>query len=374
MGKKKVFFILSSLRAGGAERVYWLICQHFNPQNYEICLVILNTRDRFLSIDLENVRVIDLNTIKASLSFFNLYRIIKKEKPDAIFTAGGQIDIVVSLLSYFVNVPLLIARSTSIPGERIKYANSKAKLVGELSRRLSLYSRFNNIICQTQEMKEAWIENKKAPNQKLVVIPNPVNYSSIQSVRTIDRNDVKLIIVATLSMVKGINRLLEIVSLLPKNFSLTIAGDGKEAADIKANITRLGLDERVHMVGQVKNVLELMAVHDIFVLTSFVEGFPNVTLEALSVGIPVVSFQVSGISDLILNDFNGYAVNQGDIMGFRDRLVEASLKNWDKSLIRQDVHKRYAIEPIVKMYEDLICDQTTQEKQTIDNYENISNR
>ena len=352
--KKKIFFILSSLRAGGAERVYWLICQHFNPQKYEVCLVVLNTRDRFLSVDLKNVRIIDLNAVKASSSFFKLYRLFKKEKPYAVFTAGGQIDIVISLLSNVVKVPFLIARSTSIPGERIKYANAKAKLIGNFSNRFSLYSRFNHIICQTEEMKTAWMANKKGLNGRLIVIPNPVSYSSVKSTRLINKDEVKLIIVATLSLVKGISRLMEIVSLLPGNFSLTIAGSGSQAADIRSNINRRGLQERVHMVGQVKNVLELMAEHDIFVLTSFVEGFPNAALEALSVGLPVVSFQVSGISDLIIDDFNGYIISQGDLIGFKKRLVEASSKNWDRERIREDVERRYAIEPIVKMYENLI--------------------
>jgi glycosyltransferase involved in cell wall biosynthesis len=354
MIKKKIFFILSSLRAGGAERVYWLICQHFNPQNYEVCLVVLHTKDRFFSIKLENVRVINLATAKASASFFSLYSLIKKEKPYAIFSAGGQIDLVLSLLSHIIKVPFLIARSTSIPGERIKYANSKAKLVGSISKMMSPYSRFNSIICQTEEMKTAWLANRKGLNGKLIVIPNPVSYCGIKSTHCMNKDKVKLIIVATLSLVKGINRLIEIVSLLPENFFLTIAGSGKEAAVIQDDINTRGLQERIQMVGQVKDVLELMAEHDIFVLTSFVEGFPNVALEALSVGLPVVSFQVSGISELIIDDFNGYMVNQGDLIGFKNRLVEASLKNWDRDRIREHVQRRYAIEPIVKMYEGLI--------------------
>jgi glycosyltransferase involved in cell wall biosynthesis len=98
----------------------------------------------------------------------------------------------------------------------------------------------------------------------------------------------------------------------------------------------------------------MIATHDILVITSFVEGFPNVSLEALSVGIPVVSFKVSGISELIVEGFNGYAVEKDELKEFKNCLIKASVTGWNKKLIKEDVVNRYDIEPIVKMYEKLI--------------------
>ena len=58
--KKKVYFILSHLGAGGSERVFWILAQYFNKSNYEVSLVILDSRDRFFSTALEHVNIINV--------------------------------------------------------------------------------------------------------------------------------------------------------------------------------------------------------------------------------------------------------------------------------------------------------------------------
>ena len=203
-------------------------------------------------------------------------------------------------------------------------------------------------------MRDAWRESPRMDSQKLIVIPNPVinNNNSCKKVQHSD--EMKLIIVGSFSKKKGHIRLLEIVRMLPENYKLTIVGSGGLEDEIQEAIRNFGLANRVNLVGQISNVCELIATHQILVITSYVEGFPNVALEALSVGVPVVSFKVSGISDLIVDGFNGYAVKQGDLSAFKDRLIKASVIDWNGQLIKEDVANRYAIKPIVKMYEELI--------------------
>lgn len=158
-----------------------------------------------------------------------------------------------------------------------------------------------------------------------------------------------------MSPVKGYLRLLNVLFELPNTYALTIAGgDGGSEVAIQKKIVELGLAGRVLMLGEINNVCEEISKHNLFVLSSFTEGFPNVVLEALSVGTPVICYQVGGVSQFIVNDFNGFIVEQGDTKKFKECIIKACNKTWDHRAIAEDIHNRFSIEKIVKQYEKLI--------------------
>jgi glycosyltransferase involved in cell wall biosynthesis len=98
-----------------------------------------------------------------------------------------------------------------------------------------------------------------------------------------------------------------------------------------------------------------MVQHDLMVLSSHTEGFPNVVLEALTVGLPVVTFRVSGIPGLIVDGFNGYIIQQGDLTDFKDKVIQACTQNtWNAMDIRQNVYQKCSLEKISVQYESLI--------------------
>ena len=347
--KKKVFFILSSLRAGGAERVFWLLSQNFDKSVYDVKLILLNSSDAFFSKSLDEVTIIDLETGKASKSIFKLYRLLVKEKPHVVFTTGGQINVLVAFISLFVKIPKLIARPTN--QENRIFRTLKARIFESVSRVLN--ARFDKIICQSKEIRSFLIEKQGIPHEKLVVLPNPVVLSNITRVSD-SCGSKRLIIVARLTAQKGIARLLSIMSRLPEEYSLTIVGDGMLWNEIQKDIDDRKLSDRVHMLGLVTNVTKLISEHNLFVLPSFIEGFPNVIIESLSVGTPVVSFEVGGISEIISDGFNGFIVKQGDINCFKSKIEEACDRAWDTEAIRKDIYYRFSIEKVTQQYEHLL--------------------
>lgn len=350
--RKKVFFILSSFSAGGSERVFWLLCQNFNKVNFDVTVVLLNTQRKGFTLDLPGVRIIDLNSIKASRSFIPLLKLLRREMPYAVYATGGHVNILVSFVSLFCKIPFLIARGTNIPEERNKFSGIKSKVISQLG--TSAFRNFNFIICQSKEMLSSWSSKSIIDPRKLVVIPNPVLKPEV--INSGDPGESKkLIIVARLSAVKGHNRLIDIFQKLPDNYSLTIAGgDGGLGSQIQQQIGGYNLGSRVEMLGQIGDVCNLIASHHILVLSSYTEAFPNVVLEALSVGTPVVTFRVGAVSDFIVNEFNGYIVEQGDSVGFRECIIKACNRTWDHQAIADDVQARFSIHKVVKQYEDLI--------------------
>ncbi|HEY0668392.1 MAG TPA: glycosyltransferase [Sphingobacteriaceae bacterium] len=349
--KKKVYFILSHLGAGGSERVFWILSQYFDKSVYDVSLVLLDSRNPFFSTDLTGVNIINLNSIKASYSFFKLRKLIREEKPFAVFTTGAHINTLLSCVSLFAHIPKLIGRESSV-------ADIMNKLGGVKERFWDLfvgvtYKRFNVAVCQSVEIKHSLAKHYHVPPGKLVVIPNPVLSTSIL-VKTQVKSEKKIILVGRLAVEKGIFRLLKVMRNLPQEYSLTIAGEGPLKKDIIKEIDSLQLSDRVQLTGLVNNITELIAKHDLMVLSSVTEGFPNVVLESLAVGVPVVSFQVGGIQAILKNHFNGYIIPQDDLSGFEKHIVKACNNTWDHDLIKADVNARFGVHQVVKQYEDLL--------------------
>lgn len=105
------------------------------------------------------------------------------------------------------------------------------------------------------------------------------------------------------------------------DWQLHIYGSGDERGRLLAQVRRLGLDGQVRLMGYSDKLSERMAEAALYVMSSRVEGFPMVLLEAMAVGLPVVSFDcTNGPADLVEQGRNGVLVRAGDVGGLADAL------------------------------------------------------
>ncbi len=349
--KKKVFFILSHLRAGGSERVFWLLSQYFDQSSFDVSLVLLDSRNPFFSMNIKGVNVIHLNSIKATNSVLKLYKLIKTEKPDAIFTTSGHINTLLAGVSLFINIPKLIGRESNVMTIMTKLGGFKDRFWDLFV--AFTYKQLDVAVCQSLEIKHSLLSHYKVDMKKLVIIPNPVIPTSIYP-NIKNSNEKKLILIARLAVEKGIIRLLKIVSELPEEYTLTIIGDGPLKASILKEIKLLKIDHRVKLLGIVSNVLEMISEHHVLVLPSITEGFPNAVLESLSVGVPVVAFKVGGIQTALEEGFNGYIIEQDDIQDFSNKVKMACTRDWNHHAIKENANNRFSIHKVVKQYQDLL--------------------
>lgn len=350
---KKVFFILSSLTSGGSERVFWNLAQGFNKDKFDVTVVLLDSSVNCFSTNIEQVRFIDLQTVKASKSFFSLYRLLKAEKPDVVFSTTDHINILVSFVARFIPKTRFIARASNIPTEQILYDNFKSKFYTHFSK--ISYSVFHKIVCQTEAMRDDLIKGYSIRTEKAIVIPNPVCQTNLFKETQESKTILKLIVVARFSPEKGLERLIDILATLPDNYHLSMVGIGNLQAKIVQKVTSLNLNSRVQFYGEIQNVQHVLLQHDLMVLSSYTEGFPNVVLEALAVGLPVVSFNVSGIVETIKDGFNGFIVPQNDLLDFKEKVVQAcTLTRWDFDEIKNQVLRKFDLGTVSKAYEQLI--------------------
>ncbi|HQP91593.1 MAG TPA: glycosyltransferase family 4 protein [Candidatus Omnitrophota bacterium] len=104
------------------------------------------------------------------------------------------------------------------------------------------------------------------------------------------------------------------------NAKFLLVGDGALRPKIVALINRYGLQNNVQLLGWRRDVNELLQLMDVFMLTSLWEGLPVSVLEAQSMGLPVVAYNVCGVNEAIKDGVNGFLVRTGDIELLCDRL------------------------------------------------------
>jgi glycosyltransferase involved in cell wall biosynthesis len=142
---------------------------------------------------------------------------------------------------------------------------------------------------------------------------------------------------------KGFDILLESLHILKKRgikFNSIIAGDGKLTCEIKALTERLGLKDLVRFPGFVseKNMIDLYRQGSLFVLPcresadGNKDGIPNVILEAMASGLPIISTSVGGIPEVVINGQNGFLIRPNNPVELADT-IEKIIN--DKSLVQK---------------------------------------
>ena len=242
---------------------------------------------------------------------FFIRREIKHIEPDTILSFGTQWNNFVLFSLYGTIFPVYI----SDRGSPIR----KYKITTELFKNI-MYKKASGIIAQTNKAYEVTI--KKFPHSNIKVIGNPINLTKYQSVKS----ENVILSVGRLISTKNHDRLIDIFSKLnATNWKLIIVGGDaikeNNYEKLKSIIKEKNLENKVLLLGNQKNVIQYYLSSKIFAFSSSVEGFPNVIGEALSSGLPVVSYDcVAGPSEMINNGENGFLVPLFDDNLFQQKL------------------------------------------------------
>jgi len=356
--RKKILFIVPSMRGGGSERVISIIVNHLNRDKFDITLALLKKEGKYLNELPNDIQIIDLNARQARYSILKIIKLIYQLKPNVVFSTLGYLNLIVSIIRPIFSKKIkFIARESNI----VSIQNKQEKYPKFFNFLYKIfYKNFDTIICQSNCMKKDLINNFGIDNNKLVVINNPVNIDRISELSNteeilFDNNRINIIAVGRLSYQKGYDLLLNALSLLEDKYHLHIIGDGSEKESLIKLSKKLNIQNRVHFLGFQDNPYKYMAQADLMVLSSRYEGLPNVVLEANACGLPVVAFDCpGGTGEIIINGVNGFLVKCGDVEKLVDKIIEASKYEWDKEKIVNLVEKRFSLKNIIIKYENIL--------------------
>ncbi len=323
----KVIFVIGSLSSGGAERVISEMSNYWAKRGWDVGILTTNvtkSKQDFYPLDsrVKRVNITMSKNFKKVEYFFNLVRgirrEIKREQPDVVISFISNLNIV-SIISLFgLKIPLIISDRHNPYTDKIGFFYKK------------IFYPFSNIlVLQTDGVKEFY---KNISKLDIEVIPNPVKRYHVTKKEPKYKFDKKTICsVGRLNIsLKGFDLLLEAFKLLEKkhpDWNLVIFGEGKDRFKLEELISIYNLKDRVFLPGKIENPKDTIVNADIFVLSSLEEGFPNVLLEAMSVGLPSISFDCNyGPKEIIETNRSGILVEVGNVKALSSamsRLIES---------------------------------------------------
>lgn len=356
--KKRICLIIPSLHAGGMERVMSELASFFAQKAYIDLHLILYGKNPSVFYSLpQNMTLykpdfdfIDRYRLWFTLkSFWFLRNLIKKIQPDSILSFGEYWNSFVLIALLGIKVPVFISDRCQ-PDKQFSSFHTML--------RRWLYPQATGIIVQTDKAREIYSE--QFMHRRIALIGNPIR----KVIRTVDINQENLILtVGRLIQTKHHNRLVKIFSRLNStDWKLIIIGGNALKQNnfslLQKMIEDLGLKDKVLLTGELNDVDIYYLKSKIFVFTSSSEGFPNVIGEALSAGLPVVSYDcIAGPSDMITDGENGFLVPVFDDNLFLKRLqllIDDEERRQKMSAIAPASIERYSGEKIGEQYLDFI--------------------
>ena len=349
MSKKiKIIIITPNLLCGGSSKIISLLCENIDKEKFNVVLACINKRDAFYKIDESKIKIIDLNKVHVRNALPQLFSLIKKEKPDVVFSNGQHLNIFIAFLKkFFAKEIKFIARETSI----LSINNKEEKYVNVFNFMVrNLYSNFNKIICQSKEMANDFIKNYKINPKKIEIISNPAKRDIISDSKNLfQSNKLKLLSIGRLSSEKGYDRLLKVLSKLSIPFKYIILGDGAERNALEEQAKSLGIYNNIIFKGYVSNSDDYLNECDILLHGSYHEGFPNVIIEAGMYGKSVIAFEEPGIgSEVIQNNFNGFLIASNNLTAYTLAIERVSAMKIDDKAIIDFTLNKHSVETIHK--------------------------
>lgn len=364
MERKKILFVIPSMSAGGAERIFLHLVNNLDRERYEPLLALGERRGEFLANVSEDIEIFELNAAHARTAIPAIVKLVRRHKAATVCSTLGM------------NFAAALAKPFLPRGTRIvlREGSSPTAFLADVARQNLLRARFyrtaykkvygfaDSIICQSDFMLNDLENNIGISAAKLHRIYNPIDFSKVDCLsndeeKLYDESKVNLVSIGRLEYEKAFDNLLRAFVIVRREHpqaALTLIGQGSEKANLKKLAEELKLTDAVRFIGFQSNPFPYMKQADIFVLSSRYEGFSNVMVEALACGTPVVATDCpSANREVIIEGVNGWFAEDENVASLAKTINRAitERKNLKAAEIRQSCQSRFAIEQILPQYE-----------------------
>ena len=313
---KNILFFMETVDFGGAETVFTNIIKNINKSKF--CIKVVTERDHELFTD----------EIKAAVP----YDCFIKTERSAVRDFWNKIVIKLSLVlseknirkyfirgNYDVEVAFCEGYSTKIIGnsgkkncKKIAWVHTDViknpwseKIFGSAEEEKKCYEKFDAIVCVAETMKESFIK-KYGMAEKVHVLYNPLDSESVIK-KSAEKTDfkfgdgMKFVLAGTFIKIKGFDRFVKVCKRLKddgEHFSALIMGDGEEKENIKKIIAETNLGDTVKILDFQTNPYKYIAHSDVYVCSSYAEGYSTAVSESVALNVPVITTECSGMREI----------------------------------------------------------------------------
>lgn len=331
--KTNILFFHFDLGNGGAEKVLVNLLRCVDYQKYDVTLYLLFKHGVNMSSLPSNVRLLYLFDRRPFRGIIHLLKLLSPRTLHKLLIKD-KYDIEIA---YLEGAPTRI-----VSGCQIKYTKLLSwvhtsvekdffKSYRSLNEAQKSYRRYDKILFVSEYGKQVFKEKTGWTDLPLDVCHNVVNVDEIRSKSKefisleLSPSKLNLCSIGRLTEVKGYVRLLRILGELRNkvelDWQLYILGQGEQKQLIESTIVENGLQEYIHLLGYDMNPYKYVSKMDVFVCSSYKEGYSTAVTEAIVVGTPVITTDCSGMSE-ILGDSNAGIIVENSDDGLKDVLTE----------------------------------------------------
>lgn len=365
-GPQPLALVITGLEPGGAERALTQLALRIDRAKFTPHVISLQPRPGEEKCELVNqlaaadVPVEFLNARSKwqfPLAVWRLSRSLRAIRPAIVQSFLFHANIVTALAGWRRGVKVVCGIRVADPSRARQRAE---RWIAPLVQKF---------VCVSQSVADFSAETAGLPREKLCVVPNGVDVEKFANAPPADAAALGLpalqrflIAVGRLDKQKGFDWLLP---LLPRVFAerpghnLLLVGDGQERAALQQQASSLGIAARIHFLGWQPQVPSLLQLADVLLLPSRWEGMPNVLLEAMAAGLPVVSTTVEGAAEILGPLAEQQLAPLSDSAAFQNQVLaltaDAAAAKELGALNQQRVRDHFSLAQLASAYEALYC-------------------
>ena len=358
MTARHIALVITALGPGGAERVMTAMANHWVETGHQVSLITyeapeaesyyrLDPRVRVRRLDLAGERGSTWRgLLQNTRRVLALRRCFRELRPNIAIAFLTKVNIA-TLLAVGRNLPVIVSERNHPDRQHL---NALWRWLRDRS-----YPRAATLVCQTEGAKACY---PPALQAKARVIPNPLRPIA-QVVDPADKPN--LVAVGRLTRQKGFDLLLRAFARIAADYptwNLIIFGEGEARRDLESERDALGLAARVRLPGVSEGHGAWAEGAGLFVLSSRYEGLPNVLLEAMAAGLPVVAFDCPlGPGEMIRHGENGMLVPPEDVGALAQSLARLMADRDERTRLSANargIAGAYRLETIMAAWSDLL--------------------
>lgn len=358
----KIAIFLPHIGFGGVERSTSILAKQMVVLNHDVTVLSLGSNPGPGS-HFEGLKYHHFSEKRVSTAIPAIARYLRREKPDAVISAQSYANVGIVIASKLARYrgKVLLSERLNVSAASEFDRSLKTRTTFALMR--LLYRKADAVVAISQGVADDLVRITRLSPDRISVIHNPVNHPDIHvkaqepvDCNWLDNTEIRTVItVARLERQKNVASLIEAFSQIEdEDLRLLIIGDGSEREGLVDLTDRLGVPDRVRLVGSVTNPYKYMARSHLFVLSSLYEGLGNVLVEALALKIPVVSTDCpSGPAEILEGGKFGTLVEPGNTQALADG-IKAALEDYEsikmKTQDAQTILERFTPETAVEKY------------------------
>ena len=354
--RKSICFFIGPFGSGGGERNCCNLANAFVKQGIQVTVVAIGLKDHlFLKRFDSRVEFVDLGKKHLRHALIPMMKFLRAKQPQHVLAFNHYMGTALELIRIMPGFNFTL-HMRNIVGLTKKYQMNPSFWQSVISKAFVklLLKNLDGIVSQCHDMEADLVTNWSVSPIRSKVIFNPVAEEVEKNLKpwSLEGKEDEILFVGRLSKEKGIDFLIRsLKELLPRHPGLRVRllGEGPIEKELKDLSASLGISDKVIFQGFVADPIPYYLKAKVTALPSFSEGFPNVLIESITLGTPIVAFDCeTGPSEIVREDFNGYLVELGHQEKFTIALDRALLKTWNFKI------EDYRSGPIIREYLDFL--------------------